>query len=796
MVHFKRKTPEELLYSIYKLHRGRLKIIIGSVSGSGKTYHMLQEGKQLQQQGIDVVCCGVSTMQRTETVEQLKDMQRLPSIHWQKNGVEQKDLPLDALIERNPEVVLVDGLAHRNRDGARFATRLEDIRYLMDQGISVITTINVYELEGVEQQIFKMTGIKAEETVPMNTLDMADEVRLIDVSPETILKRLEEGILGDKAHPALSKRGNLGVLRELALRLVAEGVNDTLEKHREEQGLLGPSGAAERILVSAQYHWNGSLYVRRGQQIAKRLGGDMIVVSFVLAKKPLTKEQQAFRQSIMKLVKRIEARFEELKLPNLRRLPASLVQYAIQNNVTRIVMGHSQKNHWQEFWQGSIANRVLRGTRNIDIFLMADRAREEGERILPVKSGPKRQEETFHRLSDAEMQKKLDSIRRGTFKVYIGAAPGVGKTYKMLQEGNLLQRKGIDVVIGLLETHGRKETTQQIGELTMIPRAQITYQYAQTGQSTQTVDSAPSVSSARQSVRLEEMDVEAIIARHPEVVLVDELAHTNVPGSATRKRYEDVLRLLEAGISVITTVNVQHLESLNDAVEQLTGVRVRETVPDAILKMANEIELIDITPQMLQDRMREGKIYAREKINQALDSFFRIGNLIALRELALREIADDVDERLEAWDRDSALRGAWARREVIFVCVDLDPRAERLIRRGFRIAHRLKAEWYVHYAQCGSGLVPQKQKQLDALRLLTERLGGKIEVTVTEGNRKIHRHLLDRINEVGTTQLIIGQSRKPRWLTLLRETFVHYLLRNARHLDMLIVADFDPLVHE
>ncbi|WP_379127459.1 histidine kinase [Paenibacillus sp. sgz500958] len=767
---YKRKTPEEILYSIYKLHRGRLKIIIGSVSGSGKTYHMLEEGKLLKKQGIDVVISAVSTMQRAETVQQLADMERVPSIHWWKDGKEKKDLPIEVLLERNPEVLLVDGLAHRNREGAKFPTRLDDIHYLMDHGISVITTINVYELAGVGESIYQMTGIRAEETVPLNTLELADEVRLIDVSPETILKRIEEGILGDVTHPALSRRGNLGVLRELSLRLVAEGVNESLEKHREAHGLIGPSGAAERILVSAQYHWNGSLYVRRGQQIAKRLNGDLLVVSFVMPSRKLTKEQQAFKQSIIKLAERVEAKFDELQLTRLRQLPAVLVRYAIQNNVTRIVMGHSKKNRWQEKWQGSIANRVLRKTRNIDVFLMADRAEQEGERILPVKRTVRGKKESYHRLTSQELEQKIEKIRRGTFKVYIGAAPGVGKTYKMLQEGNLLLNKGIDVVIGLLETHGRKETQGQVGKLAMIPRAKVQYQSAQ----------------------LEEMDTDSIIARHPEVVLVDELAHTNVPGSSTRKRYEDVIRLLENGISVITTVNVQHLESLNDAVAQLTGVRVRETVPDAILKMASEVELIDVTPQMLQERMREGKIYASEKVNQALNSFFKVGNLIALRELALREIADDVDERLEAWDRDNSLRGPWSRREVIFVCVDIGPRAERLIRRGFRIAHRLKAEWYVHYVHCGTAQYPEEEKRLNEMRQLTERLGGKLEITEASSGRNIHQQLLNRVNEVQTTQLIIGQSRKSRWQTLFKESFVHFLLRNARHMDMLIVADYDP----
>ncbi|GAA3313753.1 hypothetical protein GCM10020331_004590 [Ectobacillus funiculus] len=191
---------------------------------------------------------------------------------------------------------------------------------------------------------------------------------------------------------------------------------------------------------------------------------------------------------------------------------------------------------------------------------------------------------------------------------------------------------------------------------------------------------------------LEEMDTEAIILRDPEVVLVDELAHTNVPGSENYKRYEDVEEILEAGISVISTMNIQHLESLNDSVEQITGVRVRETVPDHILRRADEIELIDISPKALRDRMKEGRIYAPVKVEQALNNFFKTGNLIALRELALREIADDVDERLEAWERKTSIKRTLAtRRSDFFVCTNLRPDSERLIRRGFRIAYRLKS---------------------------------------------------------------------------------------------------------
>ncbi|MBP1173192.1 K+-sensing histidine kinase KdpD [Paenibacillus sp. PvR133] len=288
------------------------------------------------------------------------------------------------------------------------------------------------------------------------------------------------------------------------------------------------------------------------------------------------------------------------------------------------------------------------------------------------------------------------------------------------------------------------------------------------------------------------MDTGAIIRRNPELVLVDELAHTNVPGSKNKKRYEDVLEILNAGISVISTVNVQHLESLNDAVEQITGVRVRETVPDSILRLADEVELIDVAPQALQARMKEGKIYAREKIDQTLGNFFKIGKLIALRELALREIADDVDERLEAWERKSSLRGPWNKREVIFVCVKLSSNAERLIRRGFRIAFRLKAQWIVTYVHPTDTMNEEELMKKEKLESLVVRLGGHFEVVPLGHSDKLADVLLARANEYHTTQLIIAQSDSPIWKRLREGTIIQKLLRTARHMDILVVANYDP----
>ncbi|MGG1516422.1 histidine kinase [Paenibacillus oryzisoli] len=753
---FKRKTPEEILLSISKLHRGSLKIYIGAVSGSGKTYHMLREGHNLKGQGIDVVICAVSTLQRPETVEQLGDLERVPSIHWMKDGVEQKDLNLDALLKRNPEVVLVDGLAHHNRSDALFPTRLEDIKYLLAHDISVITTVNVYELEEAMEVAHKLTGVEVGHCVPSNILELADEVRLIDATPETILTRLEEGHLKGNKDSALFQRGNLGVLRELALRLVAEDVNDSLEAHREEMGFQGPSGTTERILVTTQYHWNGSIYVRRGQQIAKRLNGDLHVVTLRKMGKTLSKEAAAFRRSMMKLVEKVGGKFKELPLSYRRCIPKLVVNYANTHHVTRIVLGHSKQTRWQTFLYGSVINGLLKRARNVDVFLVADRASKEGERILPAHMQSPKEPYKYKRLSKQEVEKKIEKIKRGRFKVYIGAAPGVGKTYTMLREGNDLLKKGIDVKVGLLETHGRQETIAQVSDLVSIPRAEIHYQGA----------------------RLEEMDTESIIRLRPEVVLVDELAHSNVPGSKNKKRYEDVLEILEAGISVISTVNVQHLESLNDAVEHITGVRVRETVPDSMLRTADEVQLIDVSPEALQLRMRDGKIYAMAKVDQALNHFFKTGNLIALRELALREIADDVDERLESMERKNSLRGPWRRKEVIYVCITEFTQADRLIRRGFRIAHRLKAAWQVSFI--AARYLEELKPMLEALEKLTKRLGGEFSFQAVVNRNHIPRYFATKASEAGATQLIVRKSM-----------MVKKLLPYARQMDVLIIADYE-----
>lgn len=769
---FRRKAPEEILQSIQKIKKGRLKIILGAVSGSGKTYHMLQEGNTLKRRGVDVVIGIVSASNRPNTIEQIGCLEIIPAFTWDKDGEIYQDLDVEAIMERNPEVVLVDALSHRNRQGAPNATRLDDIKVLLSNKISVITTVNIYELEGVGYEVGKLMGknVKIDCFIPENTLALADEVKLLDVTPEVILTRVQEGSIEQKHEKSKGRdhffhRSNLAVLRELALRFFAGEVNDTLDEYRIKHGMIGASGASEKIVVMVQYYWNGSILIRRGQQIAKRLSGDLLVVSFQPQNKKLSKDEQTFKQSIMKLVDKVGGMFDEISIDNRSSIANQIVAYATSKSATRIVMGQSKRTRWEEILYGSIVNKILRKARNIDVFIVADRAKQGGERVIPAKTVLK-ETDPYRRLTAKQLESEIHKIKRGTLKVYVGAAPGVGKTYTMLREANVLKKKGIDIVIGLLETHRRKETVEQVGELEIIEREKVPY---------------------KGSV-LEEMDTEAIIKRNPEVVLVDELAHTNVPGSERRKRYEDVEVILDAGISVISTMNIQHVESLNDSVEQITGIRVRETVPDSLLRKADEIELIDISPDALRQRMREGYIYETSKIEQSLSNFFQKGNLIALRELALREIADDVDERLESWERKRTLRGPWRQQEVIFVCVNLRSDSERLIRRGFRIAYRLKAIWYVAFVK-DHELSAEEMVVLDHIQQITHRLGGSFEMYTATERRHVFIELAHQMDSKEATQVIIGQSARTRWEEIKTGSIVQRLLREVRHMDVLVVAD-------
>ncbi len=362
------------------------------------------------------------------------------------------------------------------------------------------------------------------------------------------------------------------------------------------------------------------------------------------------------------------------------------------------------------------------------------------------------------RPSAEQLLARLQSESRPRLRVYIGAAPGVGKTYSMLQDAHVLRREGVDVVVGFVETYGRAETEEQLRDLEIIPRRRIDYR----------------------GVVLEEMDLDAILARKPQLCVVDELAHSNVPGSRHEKRYQDVLELLDAGMSVMGAVNIQHIESLYDAVGRVTGVRVRETVPDTFIDRADEVVNVDVTVEELRSRLRQGKIYRPEKVEQALTNFFREGNLSTLRELALRAVADEVAEKAASYRKREGLEPALIP-ERVMVSMSSNAEAARVIRAGARIAGRLGARWYAVYVEtpreAPDRIRPADREALQRNIALAESLGATVVRVKAD---KPADGLIAFANREGITHVIFGQSARSRWAILMKGSTLNRFLEEVR----------------
>lgn len=369
---------------------------------------------------------------------------------------------------------------------------------------------------------------------------------------------------------------------------------------------------------------------------------------------------------------------------------------------------------------------------------------------------PKKPEEWLEAVSPAPKS-------RGIFKLFLGYAPGVGKTYSMLSEALRRKSRGEDVVIGIVETHGRKAVQELASQLEAVKRIQLDYK----------------------GTMFEEMDVDAILQRKPAVVLVDELAHTNIPGSRHRKRYEDVQELLAAKIDVISTLNIQHIESLAPTVRAITGITVRETVPDWVPLSASETLMVDLTPEALQNRMKRGDVYSQEKVEQSLKNFFRRGNLIALRELALRQVAEQVDRSLESYMDAKDIRQNWGVRERIAVCVSGSPAGQYLIARAARMARRMDAELFVLHVERELASRPENPKILEANLRFAENLGAQV---VKLKGKSVADTIAEFVRGRHVTQVIFGRAPIRDWRKYLYLSAVHRFLRDSPAVDVHIVT--------
>lgn len=734
---------------------GTLKVFIGAAPGVGKTYTMLKEAASLKERGIDVVIGFVDVHNRPETAEQIGELEVLPrkTIRFRNRVFE--EVNLEFIQERNPEIVVIDELAHSNAPGSMFPKRYMDVEYLLDQGISVLTAVNVQHIEGIHGEAEEVTGVAVRELIPESFLKRANEVSVIDVTPETLRQRLRDGSIYpsetiDQALHNFFRKSNLSALRELALRLVADDVDERLERSYSRRKIPGPVGAKEVIMVCVSHYPRAVKLIQRGHRMADRLRADLYVLAISNTAEDLLTEREHVNLMRLKELSDEHGGRWVVEPRNDRKIGPIIAEVAVRLNVTQIVIGQPSPEQKWALWKSNPVRYLLRNIRYTDLRIVG--WKDYPEIALGV------------RRLNVEDEAGLSSQLRGRLTIYVGAAPGVGKTYKMLQDAHDWRKRGWDVVIGLIETHGRAETEEQIGDLEIIPKMLVQIE----------------------NHTYEELNTDVILKRRPAIVLIDELAHSNLPGCIREKRYQDIEYLLNKGINVVTAINIQHLESLHDKVEHITGIKVRERIPDWFMKLAREVKLIDVTPETLQQRLVEGRIYAWDKIERALDNFFQTANLAALRELALLEVADDVDHRIRRSSLQQVNKGG--KFERILVCVNHRPHSEKLIRRGWRIADRLHAELWVLVVLSNQAISEEEARDLANVQKLSEQFDAHF-ITKLAVNQSIGEVIVKTAEDLQVSQLVAGQPIVPKGLIYrIKRNPLDEVLEHAEFVDLQIVA--------
>ena len=698
---FSRFDP--LLGTLLKMGRGRLRIYLGWAPGVGKTRRALLDLLALRNRGVDIAIGWLEGKSRREILDLSELFEHIPPRLTGKEDPSFAEMDLDGILKRRPSTLFVDELAHENVPGSGNRKRWEEIEEILEAGISVVTTMNAMHVQDLAGPVAQILGSPVRETVPVGFLKKADEIVVVDVPPSELIRRIREGRVfplrqAERALEGPFRESNLVKLREMTLQFAAKVLDTQLTR----QG--GKKGVYERVTVLVSDH---SPFVSRlvgyGSALSRRLGGELLVlhlrgISFLGKRSPLDK---GVLENLQKTVREAGGKFSLLWTRN----PGwTLWRFIQRTRTTRLVLGHAGT---VRPWRKSLVRSVLRNFSRIDVEI----------HLIPTLTD-------IPSIENPPEEPTLDSSSpvKGRFTLFLGAAAGIGKTYRMLQEAQERKRSGADVVVGYLETHRRPETEKMAEGLRQIPRKTLSYH----------------------GLVLGEMDLDAILACKPGLVLVDELAHTNPPGSLHLKRYQDVLGLLEAGIDVFSTLNVQHLESLNDLIEFQTGIRVHETVPDSIALLADEVVLVDLTPEALQSRLVEGKIYPLEKVGEALRNFFTKNNLTALRELAMKCVSEGAGSRVIQPGRGGCLLAGVSDR----------PEDGALIRRGAMLSERLSLELVVLFVRKGAGATEGQYSR--KLAELTRSFGGRFLEEDSPGEWT--GYFVGRCREIRPRLVLLGQS--------------------------------------
>ncbi|HET9051278.1 MAG TPA: hypothetical protein VFO60_06205 [Candidatus Dormibacteraeota bacterium] len=685
--------------------RGTLRVLLGAAPGCGKTFAMLREGGERRHQGEDVVVGFVEAHNRPLTINAVGSLEVVPRLVVEYRGKTLEDMDVDAVVARAPQVALVDELAHTNASGMRNEKRWQDVEELRDNGINVITTVNVQHVESVKDVVEHIAGVPVRETIPDSVLDGADEIQFIDISPEALRKRMRHGNIyaPEKVDTALMnffRPGNLAALREIALRLVAQSVGAA-------RGIRAP---AQDVLVAVSGRPASEDLVRRGARIARRYGGMCTIVTAHRAGQP---PDAAGMERVRALAAQLECQQVELEGP----VADVVIDVATGLGVGHVVVGEEAEPHGFTRLRAGLVERVIQALPDVNVHVLARVA--HGHEAPPVMERPR---------PDADALLKAitpPTTRRGLLRIHLGYASGCGTTTAMLDEACRRTSRGTDVVVAAVRTCGRATGEAALARLNVLG-----------GRASPAVEGR--------------LDTAALLRRNPEVACIDDLAGETVAGG---RIVDDVARVLTAGIHIIATLTLADLRSVRDGLGTLLGpsVRTRPPVDDAILTLADEVELVDVTPSVLDERLRRLEILPAAEVARALQGEFRPDVLAALRETAFRVIAGHTDRRLVDYMHDKHIDQPWEAKTRVMLCVPARAGMESVIRRAAKMARRLDADFTAVTVRNRERSDAEKM-HLGAYAALTHQLGGQF---TTLYERKVAPALAAHAQRILATEIVV-----------------------------------------
>jgi two-component system, OmpR family, sensor histidine kinase KdpD len=705
--------------------RGRLKVYLGATPGAGKTFAMLREGRQLKQRGEDVVIAFVETYGRARTEELLTELELISRKRRPYRGTVLEEMDVDAVVARHPKIALVDELAHTNAPGLPHEKRWQDVDQLRDAGIDVISTLNVQHVESVNDVVEKITGIVQRETLPDRVLDTADEIQFIDISPEALRKRMRHGNIyrPDKVDTALAnffRPGNLAALREIALRLVAQSMAASRE-------VLAP---AEDVLVAISGAPSSEPLIRRAVRVARRLGGLCMVVT-------VGSQGGVNRERYQRLATQLGCSFVALGGSDVGR---GIIEAAQLANVRHLFIGQSAPRGPVTRWHKTLADQMIDALPEIDLHVIA-----------PEDVAPPPEVEQPRRLPEDLLREQHGARRAADTRVYLGYADGSGTTTAMLDEARRRRSRGTDVVVGAIDP---RVPTEELATLELL--------------------GGPNAPAANGR-----LDVEALLARNPEVAVIDELNGLDTQG---RVRADSIPRLLEAGITVLGTIHLLDLASVRQSYASLLKERAPGSVlPDDVLMNIDELEIVDVTPAVLLERLRRGEIMSPAEAARALQAEFRPQILSALREMAFRIIADHTDRRLVAYMHERKIEAPWEARLRLVACIPPKPEMDARILRVAGWAARAAAQVTVVSVR-PPRLNESQRRWLGEYAALVHREGGEF---VSLHGRNVAAALAAYIRKTLNTEIVLGRRHRAwrpwdttaRLIRLLNDVDVHILRR-------------------